>query len=60
LKLLFIFNLIYCIASAKIAGVLKQNTEIMKTVNNLVKLPELQKTMMELQKEMMKVDKHSI
>jgi len=34
---------------------MKKNTEIMKVVNNLVKLPELQQTMMEMSKEMMKV-----
>jgi len=33
---------------------LKKSTEIMKLVNKLVKLPEIQKTMMELQREMMK------
>ena len=43
------------LATLKLAGAMKKNTEIMKMVNNLVKLPELQKTMMELQREMMKV-----
>jgi len=42
------------LSNAKIAGVLKKSTDIMKVVNNLTKIPELQKTMMELSKEMMK------
>lgn len=38
----------------KIAGAMKSSTEVMKSMGNLVKIPELQKTMQELSKEMMK------
>ncbi|KAI8617081.1 Snf7-domain-containing protein [Chytriomyces sp. MP71] len=42
------------LAAAKIAGSLKQSTDIMKLVNNLIKLPEIHKTMQEMGMEMMK------
>ncbi|KAI8840162.1 Snf7-domain-containing protein, partial [Chytriomyces cf. hyalinus JEL632] len=42
------------LAVAKIAGSLKQSTDIMKIVNNLIKLPEIHKTMQEMGMEMMK------
>ncbi len=38
----------------KLAGSMKSSTEVMKSMSNLMKLPELQKTMTELSKEMMK------
>lgn len=38
----------------KIAGSMKASTEVMKSMGNLIKIPELQKTMQELSKEMMK------
>ncbi|KAJ3068095.1 Charged multivesicular body protein 3 [Podochytrium sp. JEL0797] len=42
------------LAVAKIAGSLKQSTDVMKLVNNLIKMPEIQHTMQEMGKEMMK------
>ncbi|KAJ3138768.1 Charged multivesicular body protein 3, partial [Physocladia obscura] len=48
------------LATAKIAGSLKQSTDIMKLVNNLVKLPEIQQNMMEMGKEMMKVKEYRV
>ncbi|KAJ3298452.1 Charged multivesicular body protein 3 [Rhizoclosmatium sp. JEL0117] len=42
------------LAVAKVAGSLKQSTDIMKIVNNLIKLPEIHNTMQEMSKEMMK------
>ncbi|KAJ3292519.1 Charged multivesicular body protein 3 [Borealophlyctis nickersoniae] len=42
------------LATLKIAGTLSKSTEVMKLVNNLVKLPEIQATMMEMSQEMMK------
>ncbi|KAI9349429.1 Snf7-domain-containing protein [Zopfochytrium polystomum] len=41
-------------AAAKIAGTLKKSTDIMKTVNQLIKLPEIAKTMQEMSMEMTK------
>ena len=41
----------------RVAGSLQQSTEVMKAMQQLVRLPELQKTMMEMSKEMMKVRK---
>ncbi|KAI9339635.1 Snf7-domain-containing protein [Obelidium mucronatum] len=42
------------LAVAKIAGALKQSTDVMKLVNNLIKMPEIHNTMQEMGKEMMK------
>ena len=39
-------------AMVRAAGCMKKSTEVMATMNKLVKLPELQKTMMEMQREM--------
>lgn len=39
----------------KVAGSLSQSAEVMKSMQQLIKLPELQKTMMDMSKEMMKV-----
>ncbi len=38
----------------RVAGSLQQSTEVMKAMQQLVKLPELQKTMADMSKEMMK------
>ena len=38
----------------KIAGSMKASTDVMKSMSNLMKIPELQKTMTEMSKEMMK------
>merc|ERR1719312_1324070 len=42
------------LAMVKVAGSLQQSTEVMKTMQQLVKLPEIQKTLMEMSREMMK------
>merc|ERR1719153_1543029 len=42
------------LATVKIAGALSSSTEVLKTMQQLVKLPEIQKTMMEMSREMMK------
>lgn len=42
------------LSQLKLTQSLKKSTEIMKMVNSLVKLPELQKVMMEMSSEMMK------
>ena len=39
----------------RIAGSLSKSTDVMKSMQQLVKMPEVQKTMMEMSKEMMKV-----
>ena len=39
-------------AMVRAAGCMKKSTEVMRCMNKLVKLPELQKTMMEMQREM--------
>lgn len=43
------------IALLRVAGSLQKSTEVMKAMQNLVKVPEIQATMRELSKEMMKV-----
>ena len=40
----------------RIAGCLSKSTDVMKSMQQLVKMPEIQKTMMEMSKEMMKVN----
>ena len=42
------------LAQVKIAGTLQKSSEVMKMVNNLVRLPEISRDMQELQKEMTK------
>ncbi|KAJ3174268.1 Charged multivesicular body protein 3 [Geranomyces variabilis] len=42
------------LATMKIAGTVQKSTQIMKLVNNLVKLPEISATMQEMGQEMMK------
>jgi len=42
------------LATIKVAGSMQKSAEVMKTMQQLVKLPEIQKTMMEMSKEMMK------
>ncbi|KAJ3053819.1 Charged multivesicular body protein 3 [Rhizophlyctis rosea] len=42
------------LAMLKVAGSLTKSTEVMKLVNNLVKLPEISQTMQEMSQEMMK------
>jgi len=44
-----------CTATLRIAGAMEKSTEVMKSMQALIKLPEIQKTMMEMSKEMMKV-----
>lgn len=41
-------------AQLRVVGSLQKSTEVMKNMQQLVKLPEIQKTMMEMSKEMMK------
>jgi len=42
------------LATIKVAGALSTSSEVLKSMNALVKIPETQKTMMELSREMMK------
>jgi len=42
------------LATIKVAGAMSKSAEVMKTMQQLVKLPEIQKTMMEMSREMMK------
>ncbi|XP_068227041.1 charged multivesicular body protein 3 [Palaemon carinicauda] len=42
------------LATLRVAGSLQQSTEVMKAMQELVKLPEISKTMMDLSREMMK------
>ncbi|XP_031703554.1 charged multivesicular body protein 3 [Anarrhichthys ocellatus] len=42
------------LALVRVAGSLQKSTEVMKAMQNLVKIPEIQATMRELSKEMMK------
>lgn len=42
------------LATLRIAGCLEKSTDVMKSMQALIKLPEIQKTMMEMSKEMMK------
>ncbi|GIX75343.1 charged multivesicular body protein 3 [Caerostris darwini] len=42
------------LATLRVAGSLEKSTEVMKFMQNLVKIPEISKTMQEMSKEMMK------
>merc|ERR1712126_104163 len=42
------------LATLKVAGALSSSTEVMKVMQQLVKFPEIQKTMMDMSREMMK------
>lgn len=42
-------------AVLRVAGSLQKSTEVMRAMQSLVKIPEIQATMRELSKEMMKV-----
>ena len=44
-------------AVVRVAGALQKSTEVMKAMQSLVKIPEIQATMRDLSKEMMKVQK---
>ncbi|XP_039256410.1 charged multivesicular body protein 3-like [Styela clava] len=41
-------------ALVRVSGAMEKSTEVMKAMQSLVKIPEIQKTMMEMSKEMMK------
>ena len=42
-------------AMMRMAGAIGKSTDVMKAMQNLIKVPEIQQTMMELSKEMAKV-----
>lgn len=48
------------LATLRISGSLQKSTEVMKYMQELVKLPEIRATMQELSKEMMKVCQESL
>lgn len=45
----------YFVAVVRVAGALQRSTDVMKAMQSLVKVPEIQATMRDLSKEMMKV-----
>ena len=45
-------------AMMRMAGSIAKSTEVMKAMQNLIKVPEIQASMMELSKEMSKVSVH--
>ena len=47
--------LFYIAATLRLAGSLEKSTEVMRSMQQLVKIPEISATMQELSKEMMKV-----
>lgn len=46
---------LFVLAILRMAGSLQKSTEVMQTMHNLIKVPEVAATMRELSKEMMKV-----
>ena len=48
------------VAMMRMAGAIGKSTEVMKAMQNLVKVPEIQQSMMELSREMAKVSQLSI
>lgn len=47
--------ILYKTATLRLAGALEKSSEVMKYMQQLVKVPEIQATMQEMSKEMMKV-----
>lgn len=45
----------FVLAILRMAGSLQKSTEVMQTMHNLIKVPEVAATMRDLSKEMMKV-----
>lgn len=46
-----------CLAVLRLAGSLQKSTEVMKAMQSLIKVPEIQATMRDLSKEMTKVSR---
>lgn len=46
---------VYFVAVVRVAGALQKSTDVMKAMQSLIKVPEIQATMRDLSKEMMKV-----
>lgn len=44
----------FFLATLRVAGSLQKSTDVMKSMQNLCKIPEISRTMQELSKEMMK------
>ena len=42
-------------ATLRISGALEKSTDVMKSMHALIKIPDIQRTMMDMSKEMMKV-----
>ena len=52
----YISRTLHCyLATLRIAGALQRSTEVMKAMQQLIKIPEVAATMRDLSKEMMKV-----
>lgn len=45
-------------AMLRVNGAIQKSTDVMKAMQSLCKIPQIQETMRELSKEMMKVKKH--
>lgn len=52
----FYYGLYLLLAVLRMAGSLQKSTEVMQTMHNLIKVPEVAATMRDLSKEMMKVN----
>lgn len=48
-------KLLILLATLRIAGALQKSTEVMKAMQQLIKVPEVAATMRDMSKEMMKV-----
>lgn len=48
-------ELLILLATLRIAGALQKSTEVMKAMQQLIKVPEVAATMRDMSKEMMKV-----
>ena len=47
--------LFFVTATMRMAGAIEKSTDVMKGMQNLIRVPEIQQSMMELSKEMSKV-----
>ena len=57
IEVVYKFNSFSFLATLRLAGTLEKSTQVMTSMQNLIKVPEIQATMMAMSKEMTKVRK---
>ena len=60
MEIVHLFVWFCLLATLRVAGALEKSTQVMQSMQQLVKIPEVNQTMRELSKEMMKVYKEAL